>query len=198
MFWGDICLRGILVDMKLISYVWAYHNTLLLIASFFLLFLVIDLPVAQAILQVFGSLSYLGGFVAGIFFVSTFTFAPAAVVLFGLAENLNPFLLAVCAAAGAVMGDVVLFRFLKDRVFEELAPVAKKLGGSGLAALMTSPYFAWFAPVLGAIIIATPLPDEAGISLLGISKINTLQFMALTFLLHTTGILMVILLAQAL
>ena len=178
------------------SGVWAYRNTLLLLASFVAIFLLMRTEIAHTLLALIGGFGYASAVVIGFFFVSTFTVAPAAIVLFHLAEELNPILLALFAGVGAVMGDVILFRFLKDRVYEELAPLAGKLGGSHLSLLLKTPYFGWFAPVLGAIVIASPFPDELGISLMGLSKINTVQFMALTYVLNVVGILLIVLLAQ--
>lgn len=183
--------------MSIVSRVWAYHNTLLLVASLVVLFFVGQTDTAHAIIRFVGDFGYASGVVVGFFFVSTFTVAPAAVLLFHLAQELNPIALALLAGAGSVIGDLILFRFLKDRVYEELAPFVAKLGGSHLSLMLKTPYFAWFAPVLGALIIASPFPDELGISLLGLSKISTVQFMALTYLLNVAGILFVVLLAQA-
>jgi hypothetical protein len=53
-----------------------------------------------------------------------------------------------------VIGDYVIFRFLKDNVFEEVKHIFMKLGGSYLSRLMSTPYFVWLAPVFGAFIIA--------------------------------------------
>jgi len=182
--------------MRIVSRIWAYHNTLLLLASLGVLFLVFQTDVAHAIVRYVGNFGYLSGVIVGFFFVSTFTVAPAAVLLFHLAQELNPVALALLAGIGSVLGDVVLFRFLKDRVFEELTPFVRRIGGSHLSLMLKTPYFAWFAPVLGALIIASPFPDELGISLLGLSKINTIQFMALTYVLNVAGILVIVLLAQ--
>ena len=60
-----------------------------------------------------GSLGYLGAFLSGIFFV--FTVAPAAVILFDIANILNPILL-LLAGLGTVVGDYY-FRYLKDKFF---------------------------------------------------------------------------------
>jgi hypothetical protein len=183
--------------MNIVSRIWALHNTLFLLVSFVVLFFVSRTETAHAIVSFLGSFGYASGVLVGFFFVSTFTVAPAAVLLFHLAQELNPVYLALLAGAGSVLGDLVLFRFLKDRVFEELAPFVKSLTGSHLSLMLKTPYFAWFAPVLGALIIASPFPDELGISLLGLSKISTVQFMALTYVLNVVGILFVVLLAQA-
>jgi hypothetical protein len=118
------------------------------------------------------------------------------VVLFHLGQNFNPFLIAVSAGAGAVLGDFLIFRFLKDGVFRELRPLFNSLGGSHIIKLFKTPYFTWLAPLLGAIIIASPLPDEIGIGLMGLSNIKTWQFLVLTFVLNTLGILVVVLFAR--
>jgi uncharacterized membrane protein YdjX (TVP38/TMEM64 family) len=46
--------------------------------------------------------------------------------------------------------------------------------------------------VLGAIIIASPLPDEMGVGLMGISKLKTSQFILLSFVLNAIGIFIVV------
>lgn len=183
--------------MSIVSRVWALRNTLLLVASLIVLFLVARTEVAHSVIEFLKGFGYASGVLVGFFFVSTFTVAPAAVLLFHLAQELNPMLLALLAGAGSVVGDLVLFKFLKDRVFEELRPFVQSLGGSHLSLMLKTPYFAWFAPVLGALIIASPFPDELGISLLGLSKISTVQFMALTYVLNVAGILFIVLLAQS-
>ena len=62
----------------------------------------------------------------GIFFVSTFTVVPAMYVLYVLADKFNPFEVAVFAGLGALLGDYLIFRFLKDKIFEELKPLMER------------------------------------------------------------------------
>lgn len=135
---------------------------------------------------------------AGTFFVLTFTVAPAGVVLFNLAEIYNPYLVALVAGLGAVVGDYIIFRFLKDAVFEEIKPVFMKLGGTHMSRLMSTPYFAWLAPVIGAVIIASPFPDEIGIGLMGISKLKNWQFLVVSLLLNSLGMLAIVVIAKIL
>jgi hypothetical protein len=174
---------------------WRFKNTFFLIVSLLIFFYFADTRLVKNIIESIGELGYIGSFLVGIFFVSTFTVAPASVALFYLAQDLNPIQVALCAGAGAVIGDYIIFRFLKDRVFEEIKPVLMKLGGARLSRLIATPYFAWFVPVLGALIIASPLPDEIGISLLGISKLKNWQFLALSLILNSLGIFIIITLA---
>ncbi|MBU2103956.1 hypothetical protein KKD81_02755 [Patescibacteria group bacterium] len=175
---------------------WAYQNTFLTLASIALFIVLADTPVAHAMIQQIGSYGYLGSFIAGIFFVSTFTVAPSGAVLFHLAEQYNPVLIALTAGAGGVLGDLLIFRFARGDAFVELAPITDRIKKHPIFSLFKSPGFGWFTPVLGALIIASPLPDEAGIALMGLSKIREWQFMLLTYVLNSTGILIIVLLAQ--
>jgi len=179
-------------------YGWKYKNTILLGVSLIVLFVLADTAIAHALIRQIGSYGYTGAFITGIFFVSTFTVAPASVVLFHLSQALNPLAIALSAGAGAVIGDILIFSFLKDGVFDELKPLFRRFSGSYLDRLFRTPYFAWFVPVAGAIIIASPLPDEIGIGLLGLTRINWWQFALLAFGLNSVGILIVVTLAQAL
>ena len=176
---------------------WQYKNAALLIVGLVLLFYFADSHIVQSTVSRIGSWGYFGAFLTGIFFVSTFTVAPAVYVLYNLADKLNAFEVAVFAGLGALVGDYLLFRFLKDRVFEELKPVFEKLGGNYLIRIFRTPYFSWFVPLLGAAIIASPFPDELGVSMMGLSKLKNWQFMLLSFVLNAVGIFVVIVLAKA-
>ncbi|MCC7160445.1 hypothetical protein IT399_01865 [Candidatus Nomurabacteria bacterium] len=171
---------------------WKYKNTFLLVISVVILFYFADSNFVKNIIHQISNLSFWGVFIAGIFFVSTFTVAPASLVLFYLAKELNLFGVIVFAGFGAMLGDYIIFRFLKDKVFEELKPIFTKLEGSYISKLFSTPYFIWLVPVIGAIIIASPFPDEIGISLLGVTKLKNWQFLLLSFILNSLGILFII------
>lgn len=140
-----------------------------------------------------GSLSYFGAFIAGALFVSTFTVATGAVVLLVLAESFPPVNLGLIAAIGAMFGDFIIFHSLRNKGFiDELKLVFESLGGNRIFQILHTKYFSWTLPVIGAIIIASPLPDEMGVSLMGISKMKTYQFLLLSFVLNFIGIFLVI------
>lgn len=176
---------------------WRYKNTALLFLSLVVLFFLSDTEIAHALIKEIGNYDYLGAAAVGVFFVSTFTVAPASVVLFHLSQDFNPYMIAACAGAGAVVGDLLIFRFMKDGVFKELRHLFYRYGGSYVSRLLRTPYFAWLTPVIGAIIIASPLPDELGIALMGLSKIKTWQFVCISFALNTLGIFLVVLFARS-
>lgn len=176
---------------------WHYKNTAILVASLVTFFFFIEHPIVKGAITYIGNFGYLGAFVTGILFVSVFTVAPAAVALFFLAENLNPLLVALFAGVGGVVGDYVIFKFFKDKVFEELTPLFLKNGGNILVKLFKTPHFSWVVPMLGAMIIVSPFPDELGLGLLGATKIKNWQFLLLTFVLDTVGVLLIIVAAKS-
>lgn len=176
---------------------WKYKNTTLLVISLIVFIYFADSKLVQNFINSFGSLGYLGAFITGIFFVSTFTVALAAVVLFHLADHLNPFEVAILAGLGAVVGDYIIFRFFKDKVFQELKPLFDRLAGSRISELLQTPYFAWLLPVIGATIIASPLPDEIGVGILGIAKMKPWKFVLLSFFLNAIGIFIIVTLARS-
>lgn len=176
---------------------WRYKNTTLLLISLFVFFFLATTSVTQSLIQSLGSTGYIGAFLAGMFFVSIFTVAPAGVVLFNLADTLHPVEIALLAGAGAVVGDYLIFRYLKDNIFEEVGPLFEKVTTHRLTKLFYTPYFAWMTPIIGMIFIASPGPDEVGIGILGLSKIKRWQFLLITFVLNFTGILLVVLFARA-
>jgi hypothetical protein len=138
------------------------------------------------------ALGFLGAFLAGMLFVSTFTVAIGAVVLFMLAEHLSPIEVGLIAGLGAVFGDLTIFRFVKDDLIVEIEPIYEHFGGNHLTKIMHTKYFRWTLPVVGAIIIASPLPDELGITLMGIANIKTYKFIIMSFILNSVGIFLVI------
>ncbi|MDO8658949.1 MAG: hypothetical protein Q7K55_09495, partial [Candidatus Levybacteria bacterium] len=77
-------------------------------------------------------------------------------------------------------------------LLEEITPFYNRLGGTHIAAVLHTKYFSWTLPVIGAIIIASPLPDEIGVSLISISKMKTYRFLLLSFILNSIGIFSIV------
>ena len=145
-----------------------------------------DLILRTEKLKIFGS------FFAGMFFTSIFTTAPAIATLGSIAEHNSILLTALLGAAGAVIGDLVIFSFIKDRLtdhFHELISHNSIMKRN--KALFRLKYFRWITFLFVWLLIASPLPDELGIGLLGFSKMKTSQFIPLTFFFNFLGILVI-------
>ena len=151
-----------------------------------------DLLVSTSGFGVFGS------FVAGVFFTSVFTTAPAIVTLGEIAKNGSIFYTAIFGALGAVIGDIIIFQFIRDELSIHFAELVKHNSyWKRFHALFKLKYFRWFTFMLGGVIIASPFPDELGISLLGFSKMKTAAFVPISFLFNFLGILAIGLIAKA-
>ena len=139
-----------------------------------------------------GTFRYLGAFLAGILFVSTFTAPTGILMLLILAQRYTPIEIGLIAGVGAVVSDVLIFHFVRDDLANELEGLYTRFTGSHFRHLLHTKYFRWTLPVVGAIIIASPLPDELGVSLLSISKMKLPQFILTSFCLHSLGIFLVV------
>lgn len=171
---------------------WKYRNlAILFFGIIFAIFLSRYEPFHNFLLSL-GELGYLGAFIAGLLFVISFTATTGAVILFVLAERLSPIEMGLIAGLGAVVGDLTIFRFVKDGLVEEVELLYNRFGGNHLNHVLHSKYFHWTLPVIGAIIIASPFPDEIGVSLMGISKMKTYQFLIVSFILNFIGIFLIV------
>ena len=140
-----------------------------------------------------GNFSYIGAFIAGVFFVSTFTVATGSLILLILAENYSPLSIALIAGFGGVIGDLTIFHLMRDTLAGEITDIYNHVDRKNhFKKLLHSKYFNWMLPVIGSIIIASPLPDELGISLMGLSKISTVRFVFLSYFLNSLGIFLVL------
>lgn len=150
-------------------------------------------PFFREIVFHLGNLGYIGAFFGGILFVSTFTVSIGTVLLLLLAETLHPVEIGIIAGMGAVIGDLVVFQYIRSKgLISEIKHFFEFFGDDKIIHLVHTKYFSWTLPVLGAIIVASPLPDELGVGLMGISKLKTSQFILLSFVLNAIGILLIV------
>jgi len=139
---------------------------------------------------------FLGVFLAGMFFVSIFTTAPAGVVLFEIAQVNSIWEVALFGGLGALVGDLLIFRFIKDSLARDISSLLKKTNQKRLISIFRLKLFRWLLPFLGALVVASPLPDEIGLTMMGLSKMKMLVFIPISFTLNFLGILIIGLFAQ--
>ncbi len=175
---------------------WRYKNLTLTFLGLILAVLLSLYEPFHNFLLSLGEFEYISAFIGGALFVSFFTLPIGAVILLVLAENLPLLPLAVVAGAGGVTADYIIFRIVRDNLSDEITQLYNEFGGRHLTHLFHTSYFNWMVPLFGAILIASPLPDELGVSLLGLSKMKTLRFLEIAFLLDVGGVLFVLWLSQ--
>ncbi len=131
-------------------------------------------------------------FFAGIFFTSAFTLAPASISLIHIAQSAPAHSVIFWGGLGAMCGDMILLFFIKDRFAKDIMSAIKP---SKMRHILRSFHFGflkWLSPILGALIIASPLPDEFGIALLGLSKVKLGVLIPITLLMNMLGIYLLI------
>lgn len=171
----------------------------IIVISVILAIMLAKTKILAGILTTSQTLEWLGSLVAGVFFTSIFTAAPSVVTLGAIAQDNSILATAFFGGIGAMLGDLIIFRFVRDRLSEHLTELVRQKGGSRrLRALIRLRLFRYLTILFGGLIIASPLPDEIGISLLGISKIKTPAFLLLSFCLNFLGILLIGVMAKSL
>ncbi len=156
------------------------------------------LGVIDRLLEQFGPVWWLYALVAGVCYSSVFTVAPATVALGTLAVRLPPWQVAVLGGFGAMLGDLVVFQFIRSAISRLLLQWARARGRKRRRGTCTARPLRWPAVIVGALLIASPLPDEAGLALLGISHLPTRVLLPLTFGLNGAGIFLISLTARSL
>lgn len=176
---------------------WEYKHTTWIIIGLIVFILLLDTSFMTTILGFVGSLAYLGAFLSGLLFVSLFTAVPAVILLLSFAD-LNILVVALIAALGAMIGDYLILRYVEYEVAYELKPLAYRFGiPQTVGYLQGRKSTLGLVRLLGAGIIASPLPDEIGIGLLGMSKMRRPAFLAVCYLLNVGGILAILVLKRA-
>lgn len=164
----------------------------IIILSILIAVILVKTGILGQLITQLGSYQLVGAFVAGFFFTSVFTTVPALTTLGEIATFQDPFLVAIIGGAGAVFGDMVIFRLVKDRFADDLKEVFTLTKPSErLRKLSHMKFFRWFILFFGGLVIASPLPDELGVTLLGLAKIPTSWFIPISFVFNTIGILVV-------
>lgn len=150
---------------------------------------------AESLVASASEYAFLASAIAGFFFTSLFTLAPASVALAALGEFHPHIQIALAGAAGAVVGDLLLFLFVRDRISDDLALLFSGKRWSTLRTLMRKPLLHWLLPFTGALIIASPLPDELGLTMMGISRISLPAFVPISFTMNFLGIMLTLYIA---
>ncbi len=165
-----------------------YTNLLLLALGIAATFILAKTPAFASLLLSLGHFAYLGAFVAGVLFVCTPTTTIGALMLVILSKQIPILPLCLTAGFGAVAADLAMFHFVRDDLFVELEDIYNQMHGRKLSHIFHSKLFRWTLPVIGAVIIASPLPDELGVGLMGISKLSAWRFSLLSWVLNSVGI----------
>ena len=184
---------------------WKYKNLFLFFLSLIVAYFILKNEENLSFLKKTIHLGYLSVFIAGMLFTSSLTVAPASAMIYSLGSTFNPFVLAFIGAFGSLLSDYLIFKFVKHKLMDEikllheeikrfLKPVAKPFIPKDLRLRLylwrkvVESRYRWIIPVIAGFIIASPLPDEIGVALLGAAKYETERFVIISYFLNFAGI----------
>lgn len=173
------------------------HDVGIIVLSVLVAVILVRTDVLVNILTSTKELEVVGSFIAGLFFTSIFTTAPAIVTLGEIAQVNAIIGTAFVGALGAVIGDMIIFRFVEDRLSAHFVELLKEEGVyRRTKRLARAPLFKWLTFIAGGVILASPLPDELGISILGATKMRPSRFALISFVFNFIGIVVIGLIAR--
>jgi hypothetical protein len=133
----------------------------------------------------------LNSFISGIFFTSVFTTPLSVVAFVNIAEHYSIWYMAFWGAVGATIGDLILFLFIKDSLAEDVEYLLNAPRYRKWKSIFHFRLFRWLTPLIGALIIASPLPDEMGLALMGFSRMRVGLLVPISFAMNFIGILLI-------
>lgn len=136
--------------------------------------------------------SILAEFIAGMFYTSFLTSPISVAMLLVIAVEGNPLLIALVGGLGAAVGDLLIIRLFRDNYKKEVDGFSRELQLQKVDNFLRKYQVEFLIPLLGAIIIASPFPDEIGLLMLGISKLEYKQIALVSFILNSAGILLIV------
>ncbi len=165
-----------------------FEDLVYVLMSVIIAYLAVRIGIVNGVVGMLDGYAVLGIFVSGMFFTSIFTTAPAIVLLGGFAQQNSLFAVIMIGAVGAAIGDYFIFRFMRDRVADDVEYVVHATHEERLFSVFHKRIFRWFVPFIGALVIASPFPDEIGIAMLGLSKTKSRNFFFISLLCNAVGI----------
>ncbi len=127
--------------------------------------------------------AFLAAFIAGIFFAHGFTMGPSVAILLLLAPQLPLLETGLYASAGALLGNLIIFKTLRISYDEEISDLSQHSFFQKLTRRLDrfTPLFVrrYILPAFAGMLSATPLPDEFTAALVHASR--DMSFSIFTF-----------------
>ena len=157
----------------------------------------------ETVKNFFGQLgfsSYFGALMAGSLYAFGFT-SPIATGIFLTMNPPNIFLAAFLGGIGALLVDILIYKFTSLSFKDEFEDLRKTNAIKSTKRIIKKKFgrkiLKYLNYLLAVLIIGSPLPDEAGITILaGFSKIKLTELIIISYLCNTAGIFVILLIAQ--
>jgi len=136
---------------------------------------------------------YAQAFIAGLFYSYGFTSGIAVAFLVSISDNLASVTIAAIAGVGALISDLLIFNFIRHSFMDEIKMLGQTKYIKALLNATPNVLKKYLSPLLAIIVIASPLPDELGVSMFaGLTKISKAKFIMISFMLNSLGILVIL------
>ncbi|OIO41627.1 hypothetical protein COX97_00910 [Candidatus Pacearchaeota archaeon CG_4_10_14_0_2_um_filter_05_32_18] len=173
-----------------------YPKIFLLLVMIVLSYFIFRNPSISDYLSHLGGLGYLGIFIGGILFAFGFT-APFSVGLFISLNPSNIWIAGIIGGLGALISDLLIFKLIKFSFIDEFNRLRNTKTLKNIKRLIQKSIGekikVYLMYALAGILIASPLPDEAGVIMLaGLTKINFKVLAIISFILNTLGIILIL------
>jgi hypothetical protein len=175
-----------------------HKNMIILATSILVAFFLLKSGILDSIVPSIAKFGYFSIFILGILLPLGFTTAPVAATLYSISPHFNPLLMSLTAALGAMLGNILIYFFVKYELTEEIKYIFTndlKLDFYKFELTLTkknlkSKYFRILVPPLSGILIALPIPTEMFVSILwNITKVELKYVLLLSFIFSFVGIL---------
>ena len=188
------------------KYEWKHKNLIIIFITTAISVYAITTPEIANLIAGSGSFGYLGAFVAGFFFSTMFSAPLATVALLLLGKVHDPFTVALIAAIGTMMADYIIFKLVRKSIDNLTAEIAElKLFIERHNPIHLSPENLLFhrikmylVPIAAGLIIASPLPDESAIAMLGAANYDKKKLLVFAFVANFIGIFVLVHVGRAL
>lgn len=173
-----------------------YPKLALLVISIIFSYYFFSKPEISGYINYLGGLSYLGVFIAGVLLSFGFT-APLALGFFIVLNPQNLWLSVILGSLGSTLADLIIFKTIKFSFMDEFNELQKTAAIKRINKLVRSNKNIlikhYLLYIFAGIIIATPLPDEIGVSMIaGLTTIKSWKLASISFILHALFLLMIL------
>jgi hypothetical protein len=174
-----------------------YPKLSILIGCIFAAYFLFSFEPVKMFVSHLGLAGYLGAFIAGLMFSFGFT-TPFAIGAFIVMNPSNPAAYAIIGGLGAMIADIAIFKIIQVSFLDEFKTLMRTKTARRLAYI--SPPFnkrvkQYFMYAFAGIVIASPLPDEIGVTMLaGLSHIRPIPLAIISLIFNSIGIFVMLLL----
>lgn len=176
-----------------------YPKLTLLFASFLVAYALHEMGFFEGVESLFNGYGYVSMFFAGALFGFGFTAPFGIALMVDVSGSVHPLLASIVGAVGTLCTDLLIFSTIRFTVFHEEiyslreTRLIRKLHAIVHHKSISERLRTWILWSVAGLVIASPLPDEFGVTLVSsASDIKPRQFAVLSFAFNMLGILVIL------